>query len=222
MIKKILFVFLFSSFFTVYSQNEIDITERNGKLFFKLGADYRITPFYNGQPKYDGLRTSTDSQVSGAALFYGLEFFPWNDLSFNFHHSFHYTLFYLESFDGTMEDIRGEASTNALFFDYHFFINYYFQIFDESEFYVRVGRTLFNRNSNYTTNDALFQGDEFVLGSSTQGSFNFQAYNFGLGFKKNRVEVMLGLYLAEDTPYTTGVSTFQIPYFNLAYTIGKM
>jgi hypothetical protein len=221
MAKLILLIVLIS--FSTSAQNNTDIENRSGKLFFKVGSDYRITPIYgNNILKTNGLRTSIDSQSSGAALFYGVEFFPWNNLSLNFDHSFHYTLFYLESFYGDPDDLGGEAAVNQLFFDYHIFVNYYIKVFKESEMFVRVGRSLLNRNSNYTTNEALYDDNgQFLIGISSQGNFNLQAYNFGLGYKKNKVEILLGIYSTSETPYFAS-EDFIIPYFNLAYTIGKM
>ncbi|MCG2429693.1 hypothetical protein [Aequorivita xiaoshiensis] len=206
-----------------FAQSNYTTDDRKGKLFFKAGSDYRITPIYDGiKLKEDILRTSIDSQNSGAAIFYGVEFFPWKNLSINFNHSFHYTLFYLESFDGSEDDLGGEASVNELFYDFHFFINYYFKIFDESEIFIRLGKSMMNRNSNYTTNEALYDDNgNLAIGISSQGNFNFSPYNAGLGFKKNKVEVLLGIYSTSITPYLVG-EDFIIPYFNLAYTIGKM
>lgn len=218
----ILIVFFFITLNTT-AQSNASIENRKEKLFFKLGSDYRITPIYKGNKiKENTLRTSIDSQSSGAAFFYGVEFFPGKNWSLNFDHSFHYTLFYLESFYGDPKDLGGEASVNQLFYDFHFFINYYIKIFKESEVFLRVGKSMLNRNSNYTTNEALYDDNgNFIIGISSQGNFNFSPYNFGLGYKKNKVEVLLGIYSTSNTPYLVS-EPFIIPYFNLAYTIGKM
>lgn len=222
--KYLIFSLLFLISLSILAQDKTDIENRKGKLFFKVGSDYRITPLYNNEfSTVNTLRTSIDSQSSGAALFYGVEFFPGKNWSLNFSHSFHYTLFYLESFYGDPNDLGGEASVNQLFFDYHIFVNYYIKVFIESEILIRVGRSMLNNNSNYTTNVASYDDNgNFIIGISTQGNFNMQSYNFGLGYKKNKVEILLGIYSTSITPYPEVKKDFIIPYFNLAYTIGKM
>ncbi|AFL80749.1 hypothetical protein Aeqsu_1254 [Aequorivita sublithincola DSM 14238] len=221
--KHVILILLFFISFSFNAQENTSIENRRGQLFFKVGSDYRITPIYNGnKPKDNTLRTNIDSQSSGAAFFYGVEFFPGKNWSLNFNHSFHYTLFYLETFNGDPDDLGGEASVNQLFYDFHFYVNYYIKIFKESEVFVRVGKSMFNRNSNYTTNEAIYDDNgNFVIGISSQGNFNFSPYNLGLGYKKDRVEVLLGIYSTSNTQYLVSES-FIIPYFNLAYTIGKM
>jgi hypothetical protein len=221
--KYLILTALFFISLGTYAQGNENIENRKGKLFFKTGSDFRITPIYSiNLLKENTLRTSIDRQSSGAAFLYAFEFFTGKNFSLNFSQSFHYTLFSYENFD----DIPGEngfaRSTNALFIDFHFYINYYIKLFKKSEIFLRVGKSMLNRNSNYSEKTSFYDGDEYIGGSLGEGSFNFSPYNFGLGYKKNKVEILLGIYSTSNTPYFAKNPDFIIPYFNLAYTIGKM
>lgn len=136
MSRYLIILILFSISFTSAAQNDTNIESRKGKLFFKIGSDYRITPIYGSNiPKEDILiNTNIDSQSSGAAPFYGVEFFTGKNWSINFSQSFHYTLFSYEGFDATSQENGYSEASNALFIDFHFYVNYYFKVFKESEF----------------------------------------------------------------------------------------
>lgn len=221
--KYVVLIALFCISLNASAQNNTNIEDRARNLFFKVGSDYRITPIYQSSVNdEDNILTSIDSQSSGAAIFYGVEFFPWKQLSLNFNHSFHYTLFYLKS-GIEIEAANGTAGAkNEIFMDFHFYINYYIKVFKESEVFIRLGTSMLNRNSNYTSKTSFYQNGEYIGTISGQRNFNMQAYNFGLGYKKDKVEVLLGIYSTSETPYFVASQSFIIPYANLAYTIGKM
>ena len=222
--KYVILIFVCFISLGTNAQDNATIENRKGQLFFKIGSDYRITPIYgNNATKANYLiRTNVDSQSSGAAPFYTVEFFPGKNWSLNFSQTFHYTVFSYGNFD----DIQGEngysTATNALFIDFHFYVNYYIKLFKKSEIFIRVGKSMLNRNSNYTDKESFYNGEEYIGAIYGQQNLHFSPYNFGLGYKKNKVELLLGIYSTSNTPYFARNADFIIPYFNLAYTIGKM
>lgn len=87
---------------------------------------------------------------------------------------------------------------------------------------MRVGKSLMNRNSNYSDKTSFYNDGEYIGSIIGQENLHFSPYNFGLGYKKNKVEILIGIYSTSNTPYFSVSEGFIIPYFNLAYTIGKM
>ena len=74
---------------SVNAQNEDFREVRKGKLFFKLGTEYRITPLpIKAGRRPEARFTNPELQNSGVAIHYGLDFFATKNLSFGFANSF--------------------------------------------------------------------------------------------------------------------------------------
>ncbi len=219
-------LFLLSLFVTSIMFAQEILPDRKGKLFFKLGTEYRITPLptdgESTNPRFSG--TNSDLQNSGAAIYYGLDFFILQNLSLGFEHSFRYTLLNYNNSDVIgVSNTESTAATNSLFVGYHFNGTYHFKIFKDSEIFVRVGISLLNRNSNFTYKERVFFDDGELLGTaSSELSYNMQTKNYAIGYKKNKFEAVLGIYTTNDPPYFDRSVTYIIPYIKLGYTLGYL
>lgn len=223
--KKVLLIIFLNIPIFIYSQN---FETRKGKLFFKVGTEYRITPLpYDlGQIDPEIGVTNIDNQNAGLAVNYSLDFFVLKNLSLGFTNSFRYDVLLYKD-DISFEDItRSEGSSkaeNALMIDYHFYIDYHFKVFNNSELFVRVGKSLANRGTSYSKVDSFFDQDGTLVAKSiSQNNFHFQPANYALGFKKNKVEIMAGVLTATNSEYFLTNERLTIPYLKLSYTIGKL
>ena len=56
------------------------------------------------------------------------------------------------------------------------------------------------------------------------GSANFEFYatNLAIGYKKGKVELLIGMYSSNTSNYFVETESLKIPYINITYTIGKM
>jgi hypothetical protein len=220
--NKSLIILLFLPFTFVFAQ-DVDFREqRKGKLFFSVGTEYRITPLpTNKVGDIPENQTNSDIQNSGAAIYYGLNFYATENLSIGFSHSFRYTLLnYNTDID---ENFGQKKADNALMLGYHFYLDYHVKVFKEAELFARIGISLINRNSDYTYKETVFDNDGNIIGNwNSHTNYNMQPKNFAIGFKKNKFEAMIGMYATNDPPYFTESVMYMIPYINLNYTIGKL
>ncbi len=75
--------------FTTFSYSQIE--ERKGKLFFKIGSEYRLTPLPYDFGKVDPqIPANIDVQNSGVAFHYGFDYFITKNLSIGFNNSLRY------------------------------------------------------------------------------------------------------------------------------------
>ena len=222
--KKLLIILLLIPV-TFISAQDVDFREqRKGKLFFSVGTEYRITPLpveLGTLPEFS--RTNPDRQNSGSSFYYGLKYFATKNFSLGFSHSIRYTL--LNNGQGTdiPVDFGVEESVYKLFMGYHFYLDYHVKVFKEAELFARVGISMINTNSNFVYKKPVYDNNGEVLGHIVS-NLNYIMYpkNFAIGFKKNKLEAMIGMYATNDPPYYTESVMYMTPYINLNYTIGKL
>ena len=218
--KTVIFLFLF--FYSFIQAQETDHRlERKGKLHFSVGTEYRITPLPIKAGYVPQNQTNSDIQNSGSAIYYGLKFYATKNLSLGFSHSFRYTLL---NYNSDIEGNYGQKKAdNALMMGYHFYLDYHVKVFKEAELFARVGISLINRNSNYTYKDPFYDDEGNIIAHFLDHTnYNMQPKNFAIGYKKNKLEVLLGVYATNDAPYFNQSVMYIIPYINLNYTIGKI
>lgn len=220
--KSIILKFLLCfTYISTFAQEPKDIMSRKGKLFLTVGTEYRITPIYNldGEISQLGLATSIDSQNSGVAFNYGFDYFVTKNLSLNFGHSLRYD-YLIRPFSESELPFSFEPVEKTLISDFHFYLEYHFQIFKEGELFIRLGKTLANRNTDIIERRTLFDqnGDSVGIFSITQ-DFQYQPSNFALGYKKNNLSVSGGVYTSSVTNYFNDGTSFVIPYISLKYNL---
>ncbi len=219
--KKILIITLF-----VFGLSFAQINpERKGKLFFNAGIEYRITPLPNDSAELSSvaIRTNSDKQNLGTSFYYGFKYFVFNKFSVGFSHSFRYAYFLSPNNEDIPGDYGIKKTKYALLMGYHFYLDYYLTFLKKSEIFIRVGISLLNRNSEFWEKEAVYdQNNELIGHWLTEQTYAFQPRNIAMGFKKNRMEYIIGIYTTKVNPYFVDTTTFAIPYINLNYTIGKL
>ncbi len=219
--KIVLFLIFYTTAF-LYAQ---DVNKRKGKVFFEAGLEYRITPFPQKNVTYSltGLLTNVDKQNLGPGIHYGFKYFVLKKLSLGFSHSLRYA--YLNDPNPEQVDevfIRQEKVNYTLMMGYHFFLDYYIKAFNNSEIFARVGISMINRNSTVYNKEPILDQNGEVLGFFfSEVDYGFQPRNFAVGYKKNKTEVVLGVFITKVTPYFADTA-LMIPYIRLNYTLGKL
>jgi hypothetical protein len=204
-----------------------DIGQRKGNLFFSLGSEYRITPYYNLNPnpnenQFTFVPTNIDLQNSGVAFNYTFDYFVTKNLALGFSNSIRYDLITLP-IDEITSDFGFRPANNSLIFGFHFYLDYHFKIFKDSELFVRIGRSLINRGTEYTEKETFYDDDGnktlSFIGTEDTG---YEPWNYAIGYKKNKISLTLGIYTSAISEYFNDDTTFIIPYLNFKYNIGKL
>jgi len=225
--KQFLFVLTFLCQFMAASQeqksNSYDIKERKGKLFFSLGTEYRITPFYKSSGGQNILPVNIDSQSSGVAFNYTFDYFAAKNLSFGFSNSIRYDLVTTGLTQFTTENGFLPVK-NDLIFGFHFYADYHFKIFKNAELYLRIGKSLLNRGTEFSRKQTLYDqnGQPTVSFTSPTVDTAFEPWNFGIGYKKKKISLTLGVYTSSISEYFNDGTTIGIPYINFKYNLGKL
>ncbi|MDO1500519.1 hypothetical protein Q2T40_10300 [Winogradskyella maritima] len=200
--------------------NYLDIENRKGQVFFKIGTEYRITPLpYDAETVYP---VQVDKQNSGLAFSGALDYFISKNLSLGFGNSIRYD--YLGGFNSSPNgDFDIQTSNRGLIFGFHLYVDYNFKIFKESEIYLRVGRSLLNRGTQLDIKETFFDNDGNELFTSfgvTDASY--EPWNFGLGWKKRKIELLAGIYTSNITEYFLVNESFVVPYLKFSYNLGRL
>lgn len=206
---------------TTYSYSQIE--ERKGKLFFKIGSEYRITPLPYDFGKVDPrMPADIDRQNSGVALHYGFDYFITKNLSIGFNNSFRYDV--LIRNDNDIDQENGFQKTDkTLIIGGHLYLDYHIKVFKNSELFARVGYSLLNGGTEYIEKNTYYdnQGNSIGYGYVNE-TLEYYSANFAVGYKKEKVELLLGLYSSNASNYFVETESLMIPYINITYTIGKM
>lgn len=190
-----------------------------GKLFFSVAAEYRITPIYAGPSSFGPV--NIDKQSSGAVLNLNLDYFLNENLSLGFTQGIRYdqVLAFRFNSDQGSGDIFNETK-NDLILSYHFYADYHFNfLFNTSDLFLRGGISLLNGNTNVTeitrdnTNQVRFI-DEYDSA--------YSALNFAIGYRRNKINLLGGIYTSSTTEYFNETTNFIVPYLSFKYTIGKL
>nr|WP_321221727.1 hypothetical protein [uncultured Psychroserpens sp.] len=195
---------------------------RIGQLFFKVSSEYRITPLTYTEPIKPGVTVDPDLQNSGMAFAYNLDMFITKNLNLGFSNSLRY-----DYLGGDIAQIKGDfgkkPSNRGLIIGYHFYLDYHFKIFKESELFIRVGKSLLNRGTNINSKTTFFDSEGNVLTVLDSSSdFSYEPSNLGLGWKKRKIEIMLGFYTSSISEYFEENVNFTVPYFKFSYNLGRL
>ncbi|NGX83087.1 hypothetical protein [Aequorivita sp. KMM 9714] len=217
---KNLILLLFLAIST-YSFSQIE--ERKGKLFFKLGSEYRITPLsYDGNKLEPSLSVEVDAQNSGVSFHYGFDYFITKNLSIGFNNSFRYDIL-ISNTNEIDNDFGVQKADKTLMIGGHLYLDYHVKVFKNSELFARIGRSILNGGTHYVEKKTYYDNQGNTLGSSyTTNDFQFSPANFAIGFKKDKVELIIGMYASTQAPYFDETESLKIPYINFTYTIGKL
>ena len=207
----------------MYAQNsQLNLNEhiinRKGKLFLKIENEYRITPYYKNYVSFEEFRgfLNKDLALSGYALNYSLNYFITKKISLNFSQSLRYdtVLFKIDY----PEVISSNVGEKIFFSDYHFSIDFYFIKIKNTEVFARIGKSLLNYGTEYSISEKISSN----MTSTIQYSTAFYPSNFAIGFKRNKLDFLLGAYYSSETPYEPIISHTTIPYINIGYTLFKL
>ncbi len=217
--KKLLLLIILTS--TTYSYSQIE--ERKGKLFFKIGSEYRITPLPYDFGKVDqSLPADIDVQNSGVAFHYGFDYFITKNLSIGFNNSFRYDVL-IRNVNEIDQENGVQKTDKTLIIGGHLYLDYHVKVFKNSELFGRVGYSLLNGGTEYMKKTTYYDNQGNILGSSFGNeTLEFHATNLAIGYKKQKVELLIGFYSSSTSNYFAETETLIIPYINITYTIGKM
>lgn len=209
--------------FKSFSQNSYDIDQRQGKLFFSIGTEYLITPIHSSTDfSYESASTNMDKQNSGVAFFYDFNYFTTKNLSLGFTNTIKYGL-NSNAFNQISEDFGFQSAENRIIFGYHFYLDYHFKVFKDSELFVRLGKSLVNRGTNNISKTTFFDDNGDVLFAViSEFDFSYSPWNFAIGYKKKKISVAAGVYSSSNTNYFRETTPFIVPYIQFKYNLGKL
>lgn len=208
----------------VFGQESLTRENRKGGLFFKTSLEYRIASIYNDGPKTErSVFVDINDQNTGAAINYAFDWFVGKNVSLGFSHSLRYDHLLNEGLNTQQISLVASAEDNTLLMDFHFYAQYHIPLFKESEVFVLFGRSLLHVGSSFNFG-RRFEDENGVLfaGLLTPSNFNFGAWNFGMGWKKNRFELLTGLYTTGTSEYFIIGTDLTTPYVRLSYNIGRL
>ncbi|WP_111878686.1 hypothetical protein [Aequorivita sp. CIP111184] len=217
--KNLFLLIIFATSTFTYSQ----IEERKGKLFFKIGSEYRITPLpYDGSKIDQKIPADIDVQNSGVAFHYGFDYFITKNLSFGFNNSFRYDVL-IRNVNEIDQENGFQKTDKTLIVGGHLYLDYHVKVFKNSELFARVGPSLLNGGTEYMNKTTFYDNQGNILGSSfSNETLEFFATNIAIGYKRQKVELLVGLYSSSTSNYFDETESLKIPYINITYTIGKM
>lgn len=220
-------VLLFSRnyFFSQEKENlNSHLQNRSGKLFFGLSVEVRITPFYNEKDFFllskQYAQVNDESQNSGFAFSYSLNYYVTKNLSLSFSNSFRNDILYNKSETAMLPLLKNSKSEKTIFIDYHLYTDYHINISKKSQLLTRLGFSFMNTNSEYNQFESIFQNGVFIGNIGVIKDFSFNALNYGLGYKINKFDILIGAFSSKNTPYTS--ARYTIPYFKINYTFLKI
>ena len=213
-----MFVFSFLGLFAQSSEeNPFSIDNRQGLLFFSVGTDYRITPIEkrleSAAYPIGEFRASADevgAQNAGVGFRYDLNYFLTTSLSLGFSNSLRYDIQLSDRASLTTDNTGPKSKT--LLVDYHFYADYHFKAFANSELVLRLGRSYLNTGSQMTVTENNAVRDF---------SFDYWSWNLGLGYRKQRTHLMLGVYSSSTTNYPQ-TESLVVPYLSFTYHLKNL
>ncbi len=213
---------------TVFSQEnqnsfKSNFLDRQGKLFLNFGTEIRITPYYNEKDfasnQNNFIPVNSDEQNSGIAFYYALNYFVTKNLSFGFANSFRNDILFTKADFSTFPQFKISKPEKTTFIDYHLFSDYYIKLSPNSNLFLRFGISYLNTNSDYILTESIYQNGNWIGNTAINKDFSFTSSNYGLGFKKNRFDFMIGAYTSKSSPYSS--ARYTIPYIKINYTFFK-
>ena len=213
-----MFIFSFlGSFAQSSEENPFSIDNRQGLLFFSVGTDYRITPIEkrleSATYPAEEFRAHIDeigAQNAGVGFHYDLNYFLTTALSLGFSNSLRYDTQLSDRASLTTENTGPKSKT--LLVDYHFYADYHFKAFENSELVLRLGRSYLNTDSQITATQNNAVSDL---------SFDYWSWNLGLGYQKQRTHLMLGVFSSSTTNYPQ-TESLVVPYLSFTYHLKNL
>ncbi|MDT0293404.1 hypothetical protein ACFQ3R_07915 [Mesonia ostreae] len=106
--------------------------------------------------------------------------------------------------------------------DFHFYLDYHVKVFNNAELFARLGVSLMNRSAHYTYKESVYNDSNELIGYFTSPLYShYTATNYALGYKKGKIELMLGVYTTNSTAYFTKSERFTVPYIKLNFNLFK-
>src|SRR5690606_9153724 len=116
-------------------------------------------------------------------------FFITKNLSLGFGNSFRYG-YLLDTYDQIEGEFGVSPTKKTLITDHHIYLDYHIPVFKESELFVRAGKSMLNNGTNYSKKTTYYQDDNIIGHSFGEEDFFYFATNFGIGWKKKRIELV--------------------------------
>lgn len=221
--KKVFITLLITIPLLVFPQSKKE-DKRGGKFYFSVGPEYRVTPIYNfSTSSEEGAQyTNVDSQNSGTAINFDVEFFIINNLSLGYTTSFRYDLV-TAPITAVVKKSNAYAADYKIIVGNHFYLSYYFKLLKKGEFFVNAGVSFLNNNTSYNKVRAFYDSNgNYTSSISIISDYSFSANKIALGYKRNKGQLALGLYVTGKAPYFEENTKFIIPFVKYSYTFGKL
>lgn len=203
------------------AQESYDIGERQGNVFFSISSEYRITPIFPiANSSLLGSVVDVNEQNSGTSLNYAFDWFISRDLSLGFSNSLrfdHIAIGDIDTINGTKVVAPNE---NGLLLDFHLYGQYHFDIFRRSELFIQLGATWLHAGSEVVVvQNIIDNSGNLIQIAAENDSSDYLATNVGIGWKKERISIIGGIYTSRNTPYFVDGSDFTVPYIRFSYNL---
>ncbi len=163
-----------------------------------------------------------DAQNSGVAFHYGFDYFITKNLSIGLNNSFRYDVL-IRSVNEDNQENGFQKADKTLIIGGHLYLDYHIKVFKDSELFARLGYSLLNGGTEYLEKNTYYDNQGNISGSLLiNNDLSFSAANFAIGYKKQKVELLIGLYSSSTSNYFSETESLKIPYINITYTLGKM
>lgn len=215
-----LFVFLFCC--NLLAQSKFSSSYREGEFYLSISSEYRITPIFPNATRGSLINSvvEVNEQNSGASLNYALDWFISRDFSLGFSNSLrfdHIAIGDIDTINGTEVVAPNE---NGLLLDFHLYGQYHFDIFRRSELFIQLGASWLHVGSEVVVVQNIIDnsGDLTQIAAENDSS-DYLATNVGIGWKKERISILGGVYTSRNTPYFVDGSGFTVPYIRFSYNL---
>lgn len=156
------------------------------------------------------------------ALGGSLDYFITRDLTIGFGNAVRYDILTYD-FNDIDQDFGVQPTKDDLIFSFHFYVDYHFKIFKNSEIFLRVGRSIMNGGTDFTEKTTFYDQNGDVSGTfSVSGDYSFGAGHYAVGWKKDRISIIAGMFVSTTTNYFIDTTRFHIPYLSFKYNLGKL
>ncbi len=197
--------------------------EKNG-LQFKIGTEYRITPFEIRDAVYvSQIKVNYDenAQLTGTAFNYTLQYLFAGGFGIGLSQSFQYSHIYFEKSASASGGLILNKSINGIISDFKVFVIKEFHFFN-NVFYVELGKGYMNNYTNYSVSEQVGvdeNGNPWYRLETR--NFNYFASNVTLGVVFSRFDIGIGAHFSNGSENFATSDKFTIPYFKLNYRLSK-
>ena len=139
-------------------------------------------------------------------------------MALGFSHSIRYDLIAVNR--NKIPDINYRPADYGLIFGYSIYLDYHIKTFKNAELFIHLGKSRLNIGTEYIQTKSTKIADE-IFYSYHDEDFAYFAWDFALGYKKNKTSFTIGAYTTSVVNYDF-VNSFILPYFSFKYNFGKM